>query len=233
MTNLRNGIAYTLDQAGSPSEWWSEAHIEYVVETNAWAPNGAGAPWRNEFAELVHSVERNSRGGPRVYMDTTTVWSAFKLTSGDSSILHAGTLMDLDTVTRAVVLNDRIFHVPSPFLDTREANRLIGDDVFTALEPIGSSDALSNILWDIWYRAVPAVANASIEQPRNPMERCWSEDSRRLFSDLAYFHGLKLASKECQIRADGSMIFNSDPRILVRHMTNDREYGDNVLKTIV
>jgi hypothetical protein len=210
---------------------WSDAEIEYVVETNAFSPSGAAEPWRRGFEDLCTFVDENANGSSCVYLDTTTIWTALQLTSGDASILHASTVMDLDKVTRAVVLNDRVFHMPSPYLAPNVVNQVLGEDVLVALAPISSQPALARVIWDIWYYAAPDVANALTTRPAGLMEECRSADSRHLFSDLASFYGFDLAESDWKIEADGSPTFTSDPPTLVAHLLDDGKYGDNLLAT--
>jgi len=234
MADLRAALVATVNEAGGASAGWSDAAVEYVVGTNAERSAGSALPWRVPFEQLVASVQSKLSRGPCVYFDTTTIWTAMRLTAGDSSILRAQTLMDLDKLTRAVVLDEHVFHLPSPFIDCEAINQIIGDDVLVPLEPVGSVEALDRVLWDIWYYAAPDVANKIMPSwgKTKLIETCKATDSRHLFADLATFHGLTLQESDWNIGADESArTFSSDPVFLVRHLVSDEDRGENLLIT--
>ncbi len=231
MADLRTALVATANDARGASAGLSDAAVEYAIGTNGVMWSGGALPWRAPFEQLVAFIQGKLSRGPCVYFDTTTIWTAMRLTAGDSSILWAQTLMDLDKLTRAVVLDEHVFHLPSPFIDSEAINRIIGDNVLIPLEPVGSVEALDRVLWDIWYNAAPGVANERLpSRPEDkPIDMCAAADSRHLFADLAKFNGLTLQESDWNIEASGSaQTFSSNPVALVRNLVSEYA-GDSLL----
>jgi hypothetical protein len=119
-------------------------------------------------------------------------------------------------VTRSVVLNDRIFHLPSEHIDTEDLNRRLGDTVFVPLTPVGTHDELARVLWDIWYYAASWVTGAA-----GPSATPEAADSLHLMADTASFHGLTLEAGDWWIEPDSIGGFSSVPAALVRNLIDD------------
>ena len=217
MPTLFEAIAQTARESHGRPIAWSEAEVEYVVQTNAGHPANARAPWRAGFEELLALVRRMRGDGPVVYLDTTTIWTALRLAEGDSTILGGLTLMDLDKVTRAVVLNDRVFHLPSDHIDTEYLNRRLGETVFVPLAPVRSDDELARVLWDIWYFTASSVTDTA-DEPAAPE----AADRRHLMADTASFHGVTLADDDWRIEPDSIGGFSSLPASLVRNLITEQ-----------
>jgi hypothetical protein len=131
---------------------------EYLLETGARHLPAQGEPSTVpvgssllEFREFVAKIESQVSQPLRVLMDTTTIWTAKELVSGNTGELTPNTLLDLDTFVRNVVLYDCIFHLPNPELDPYEINEHIGEPVVIKL-PV-SELGLQSVLFDIWYLA--------------------------------------------------------------------------------
>jgi len=219
---IREAIAsVTAPQRGPGILNWSSTEVEYLIQTNAANTAGAHAPWREPVGALRDLVEDRSSRKSVLFLDTTTIWTAFRLIGGDSSILQWSTFLDLDKVTRAIVLNDHVFHMPSPYIDTDLINSQLGDEVLIPLHPVGSDPEVDAVLWNIWFFAAPEVANERESEwhESTPLEKCCAADAWHLFNDLASAHALSFSKPNWnRVEADGARPFSSDPVALVRNL---------------
>jgi hypothetical protein len=226
VTSLRGGLVRTAREAHQLEINWSDFDMEYAVQMNAIDHPRASESESARFRELLALVDEKRQQLPSIYLDTTTIWTAMQLASGDASILSGYTLMDLDKVTRAFILNDRIFHLPSRYIEAEAINRMFGEEILVPLTLIGSSDELNDVIWQMWTGTAPSIANRMTARlgdfPSNVYER---GDSRHLFGDLVSFHGLPMEETEWKLDSYEGRIFTSDPLWLVKNLLEDK-YDD-------
>jgi hypothetical protein len=223
VSSLRSEIVRAAREAPDLRIDWSDTQIEYTVQINDVSKPRSSESQSARFSELLAFVDEKQQQRPSVYLDTTTIWTAMQLASGDASILSGHTLMDLDKVTRTLILNDRIFHLPSPYIEVEAINRMFGEEILVPLTPIGSSDELNQVIWYMWTGTAPSVANKMRTRltsfPSAEYERA---DSRHLFGDLVSFHGLPVEETEWKLDHYGGRNFRSNPPSLVENLLADK-----------
>jgi hypothetical protein len=110
-------------------------------------------------------------------------------------------------------------------------NTALGEEVLVPLTVVKSAEPLARVVWDLWYRTVPALLGRSAYAGLDisAVRACERLDRDRVFGDFLFFHGLELEPSEWRIEPDQIRGWSSDPGWLVSHLLDDPEHGKNML----